>query len=187
MGEFYNLNRVTSLIKHSTCFKNPDKPTCINLILTNQPNCFQDSNVFETELSYFHLLTVNEFKMGFQKVQPKIVNYRDYKNFGNKKFRPDVSKFDFGVSDLGFFKNTIFCIFNKHTPIKRRYIRANEAPFMTKKLYNTIMKRSKLRNKFLKSKPVYIATQFCEKLLSNIKRTYFNSLDIEKVTDNQTF
>ena len=104
MGEFYNLNRVTSLIKHSTCFKNPDKPTCINLILTNQPNCFQDSNVFDTELSYFHLLTVNEFKMGFQNVQPKIVNYRDYKNFGNTKFRPDISKFDFGVSDLGKMK-----------------------------------------------------------------------------------
>ena len=65
---------------------------------------FQDSNVFETELSYFHLLTVNEFKMGFQKVQPKIVNYRDYKNFGNKKFRPDISKFDFGISDLGKMK-----------------------------------------------------------------------------------
>ena len=112
MGVFYNLNRVTSLIKHSTCFKNPDKPTCINLILTNQPNCFQDSNVFETELSYFHLLTVNEFKMGFQKVQPKIVNYRDYKNFGNKKFRPDVSKFDFGVSvwDFSRIQSFVFLI-----------------------------------------------------------------------------
>ena len=86
--------------------------------LTNQPNCFQDSNVFETELSDIHLLTVTGFKMGFQKVQPKIVNYRDYKNFGNKKFRPDISKFDFGVSDLAFFKNTIFCIFDKHTLLK---------------------------------------------------------------------
>ena len=41
---------------------------------------------------------------------------------------------------------------NKHAPIKRRYIRANEAPFMTKDFHKAIMKRSKLRNKFLKSR-----------------------------------
>ena len=46
----------------------------------------------------------------------------------------------------------VFHIFNKHAPIKRKYIRANEAPFMTKDLHKAIMKRSKLRNKFLKSR-----------------------------------
>ena len=46
--EFCNLNGLTSLIKKPTCFKNPDKPRCIDLILTNQPNCFQHSIVFET-------------------------------------------------------------------------------------------------------------------------------------------
>ena len=41
---------------------------------------------------------------------------------------------------------------NKHAPIKRIHIRANEAPFMTKDFHKAIIKRSKLRNKFLKSK-----------------------------------
>ena len=81
MEEFCNLNGLTSLIKKPTCFKNTGKPTCIDLILTNQLNCFQRNNVFETGLSDFHVLTVNEFKMGFQKLPPKIVNYRDYKSF----------------------------------------------------------------------------------------------------------
>ena len=97
-------------------------------------------------------MTVTEFKKGFQKLPPKIVNSWDYKNFDNLKFRLDISKFDFDTSDLEGFKNTIFCIFNKHAPIKRKYVRANEAPFMTKGLHKAIMKRSKLRNKFLKSK-----------------------------------
>ena len=74
-----SLNGATSLIKKSTCFKNPDKPTCIDLILTNQPSCFQHSKVFETGLSDFHLLTVTELKMNFQKLQLKKINYRDYK------------------------------------------------------------------------------------------------------------
>ena len=80
LEEFCNLNGLTSLIKKPTCFKNPDKPTCIDLILTNQPSCFQHSKVFETGLSDFHLLAVTVFKMSFQKLQPKITNYRDYKD-----------------------------------------------------------------------------------------------------------
>ena len=88
--------------------------------------------------------------MGFHKLPPKIVNYWDYKKFDNKNFRLDISKFDFRASDLEGFKNTIFRIFNKHAPIKRKYIRANEASFMIKELQKAIVKRYKLRNKFLK-------------------------------------
>ena len=50
---------------------------------------------------------------------------------------------------------TVFQSFNKHAPIRRKQIRANEAPFMTKDLHKGIMKRSKLRKKFLKSRNLY--------------------------------
>ena len=40
LDKFCNLNGLTGLIKKPTCFKNPDKPTCIDLILTNPPSCF---------------------------------------------------------------------------------------------------------------------------------------------------
>ena len=95
LEEFCNLNELTSLIKKPACFKNPDKLTCIDLILTNQSSCFQHSKVFETGLSDFHLLTVTEFKMSFQKLQPKIINYRDYKNFDNEKFWSDIWENEF--------------------------------------------------------------------------------------------
>ena len=60
---------------------------------------------------------------------------------------------------------------------------------MTKDLHKAIMKRSKLRNKFLKSRRKNHTSQrnLCKKLLKNTKRTYFNNLDIKKVTDNRTF
>ena len=189
---FCNLNGLTSLIKKPTCFKNLDKPTCIDLILKNQPSCFQHNRVFETGLSDFHLLTVTEFKRSFQKPQPKI-NYRGYKNFDNEKFRSDICKMSLNTIDLEGFMKTLFYIFNKHAPIKRKYIRANEAPFMTKDLHKVIMKRSKLRNKFLKSRNLadrkHYASQrnLCKKLLKNTKITYFNNLDIRKVTNNRTF
>ena len=104
--------------------------------------------VFETGLSDFHLVTMTEFKTSFQKREPKIIKYRDYKNFDNIKFRSEILERNFNYTDLRIFKETVFNIFNKYAPIKIKYVRANEAPFMTKQLHKAIMKRSRLRNKF---------------------------------------
>ena len=130
--------------------------------------------------------------MSFQKLQPKIINYRDYKNFDNEKFWSDIFKMNLNTTDLEGFMKTVFHIFNKHAPIKRKYIRANEAPFMTKDLHKAIVKRSKLRNMFLKSgnlsdrKNYTSQINLCKKLLKNTKRTCFNNVDNRKVTDNRT-
>ena len=132
MENFWNLNCLESLMQKPTCYKNPSQPTCIDLILTNWPNYFQHSEVFATNLSDFHLLTVTELKMNFQKQKPKILAYCDYKTFDNNAFRHDIEKCSFNIADLNTFKETVFCIFNKHAPMKRKYVRANETPFMTK-------------------------------------------------------
>ena len=53
--ENYNLKNV---IKEPTCYKNPNKSTCIDLILTNVARMFQSNCVTETGLSHFNLMTV---------------------------------------------------------------------------------------------------------------------------------
>ena len=58
--EIYNLKH---LIKEKTCFKNPTKPTCIDLIVTNRPKFFQDTVVLETKLSDFHNMSATVMKM----------------------------------------------------------------------------------------------------------------------------
>ena len=52
--EIYNLKHLT---KVKTFFKSPAKPTCIDLIVTNRPKCFQDTMVIETGLSDFHKMS----------------------------------------------------------------------------------------------------------------------------------
>ena len=97
------------------------------------------------------------------------------------------------TTDLEGIMKIVFHFFNKHAPIKRKYIRANEAPFMSKDLHKAIMKRSKLRNKSLKSRNLSDRKNYtsqrnlCKKLLKNTKKTYLNNLDIRKVTDIQNF
>ena len=39
-----------------------------------------------------------------------------------------------------------------HAPIKKRYVRANQTPFVNKKKNKETMKRSSIRNKFLNTK-----------------------------------
>ena len=76
-----------SLIKEPTCHKNPQNPPCIDLTLTNTPYSFQNSWAIETGLSDFHKMAVTVSKTTYQKLKPRITNYRDYKNFCNDTFR----------------------------------------------------------------------------------------------------
>ena len=53
-------------------------------------------------------------------------------------------------SRLYIFVSAVLKVLSKNPPIKKRCIRANEAPFMNKVLKKAIMKSSQLRNVFLK-------------------------------------
>ena len=52
------------------------------------------------------------------------------------------------VSEFESFHDAFKVILNQFAPLKQKLIQNNNQPFMTKTLRNTIMKRSKLRNKF---------------------------------------
>ena len=66
--------------------------------MTNKPPSFQHSCVIETGLSDFHKMTVTVMKTFFEKLQPRVVNYRDYKYFEND-FRTDLLS-EFGKANI---------------------------------------------------------------------------------------
>ena len=118
------LKGLKNQIKEPTCYKNSEKPTCIDLVLTNQPTLFQHSTVLETGLSGFHSLTVTEFITSFQKCKPHIITYRDYNNFDNDAFTSKIQSFcSLNETDLGLLEESMFRIFNKHAPIRKKYLR----------------------------------------------------------------
>ena len=81
MKSFCENYGLKNLIRQPTCYKNPSNAVCIDLILTNVPRSFQSTCVVETGLSDFHLMTLAVMRKSFKKYQPKIINYRSYKNF----------------------------------------------------------------------------------------------------------
>ena len=66
-------------------------------------------------------------------------------------------------------------------------------PFMTKDLSKNIMKRSRLRNKYLnknneeKRKLYAQQRNYCVSLLRKTKKVYYENLDERKVSDNKLF
>ena len=67
--------------------------------MTNKPRSFQHSCVIETGLPDFHKMTVRVMKTFFGKLQPRVVNYRDYTYFENDKFRIDLLS-EFGKANI---------------------------------------------------------------------------------------
>ena len=156
--DFCQLYSCKNIIKENTCFKNVQNPSCIDLIITNRPTSFQNSLVIETGLSDFHKMSLSVMKIFYKKQKPSIVKYRNYRNFENEVFMKDLQDqfsqigFENIITNFGAFKKAANEIVEKHLPLKKRYVRANQAPFMNRMIKKAIMKRSRLRNKFLHSK-----------------------------------
>ena len=52
------------------------------------------------------------------------------------------------------FEKEFLKVLNKHAPLKKKFIRANHVPYMTKNLCKAIMKRSQLENKYVSNSTV---------------------------------
>ena len=185
--ESYNL---TNLIKQPNCFKNPEKSSCIDLMLTNRPKSFQSSCVIETGLSDFHGMTVSVLKIHFRKLPPRIISYRDFSNYHYVNFINSLTEVLFEVENTAFFVKDPDCLYkvcnevlNQHAPHKKKYICGNKKPFMNKALPKAIMQKTNLRNKFMKDPSA--ANKFsynkqrnwCVSLLRKEKKKHFANLN----------
>ena len=107
----------------------------------------------------------------------------------------ELSKLVLENSDKGFNKCLAVCkeALNMYALLKKKYIRGNNSPFMSRTLSKKIMKRSGLRNKLLKSnseadKKNYAKQRnYCVPLLRKTKKKYYGNLDSRKIKDNRTF
>ena len=82
------------------------------------------------------------------------------------------------IINYGTLDSVVETVLNVHAPIKEKYDRANDRPFMAKTLRKAIMLRSSLRNKYNKNKTEENERTFkkqrnwCVQVLRNIKSNY---------------
>ena len=110
----------------------------------------------ETGLSVFHKLVLIFFKSHYSTLKPKLVYYRNYKNFRNSNFLKDLSNNFFLDSDdlsenYNFLTTKFQKAVNRHAPLKKKILRGDHSTFIDKEFRKVIHTRSRLRNKFLKN------------------------------------
>ena len=154
LEEFLFEQNLNNLVKEKTCFKSMENPSCIDLFLTNSALSFQNTTTVETGLSDFHKMVVTVMKTTFPKAGPQIHYYRDYKNFDLYNFRTDLRQELGKTSEKDYlnFEITFLKVLERHAPMKKKVLRANNKPYMTKALRKAIMRRSALKTKFLKNR-----------------------------------
>ena len=153
--------------------------------------CFQHTSVYQTGLSDFHRLTLTVLKV----YSPKIIQYRDYKNFTKEQFGSDLlrelSFQNVQPNEFDQFKFFSSKLLNSHAPLNEKYIRCNQAVFVNKQLRKTIMTRTRLLNKPRKfncpeNQLAYKKQRnYCVKLLKRSKKDFCNNLNEKKATDNK--
>ena len=90
-SKFLEQYEAKNIMKNKTCFKNPDRPTCIDLFLTNNPHSFQNTMMISIELPDFHKMIITVLKSSFIKLKSREIYYSDYKNFSTNSFREDLT------------------------------------------------------------------------------------------------
>ena len=138
MEDFCSLNNVESLSKKTTCYKTHENPTCTDLIVTKDAAISSTVMYFRLVFLVFIYLLPHNLKKVFKKKLRKIIAYRDYKKTDNAKFHDDVNSFAFDQFYVSNFKEIILDIFDKLTPIKQIYLRANEVFLITKELHKKL-------------------------------------------------
>ena len=132
LKEFYYFYNLKNLIKVPTCFKNPDFPTSIDVILTTSCRSFHNPRAIETGLSDFNNMIMIVMKSYFQKKEPKISTeeYRQY-------ILSLLSSRELTRSGFDTFMTKRKDAFDIRVPIKHKHLRSN---------------RIRLRNLFLRTR-----------------------------------
>ena len=190
LSEFLFEMNAKNIAKEPTCFKSLSNPSCIDLVITNSFSNFQNTRGISTGLSDFHKMVASVLKHTFHGSAPKELVYRDYKNFDRVIFKRELEdKLNQQINEYKHFEQIFLEILNIHAPIKKKLLRANHVPYMTK----AIMKRSELESKYVKNKTsenlksYKKQRNFCSKLCKKERKKYYERLDLNNVTDNKKF
>ena len=136
------------MIKNPTCFKSSNG-SAVNLILTNNSYLYAKNQSFEKGISDHHHLICTMSTINYERMPPKTITYRSYKNFTEEQFkeaiRSDCSYIEGG--NLTSLQRVIEKRLDQFDPMKKIVLRGNNKPNMTSQLRKAIMKRSRLKNK----------------------------------------
>ena len=148
-------------------------------------------------MSDHHKMIVTVIKTTFMKANPRVITYRSYKHFDRVNFRKELKNKLYSHTDninkYQQFESVFLNVLEGHDPLKKKTVRANEAPYMSKALRKAIATRSRLENivhrkctedireRFKKQK------DYCSRLYKKEGKKFYSNLDPKSITDTKRF
>ena len=134
-------------------------------------------------------------KLVLKVFQTQEIQYRNYKYFDSRKFNRDLKE-EFSheyVDSSSKFDEIFLKVLNRHAPLKKKMLRANHAPYVSKVLRKAIMKRSCHENVYFKKQDNHSLRaykkqkNYCSRLYKKERKKFFNNLNPKFVSDNKLF
>ena len=92
-------------------------------------------------------------KTSFERLKPRVINYRNHKSFENEFLREELYM-NYQIQHLREMQMVLKSLKNSkhHTPTKLKYVRGNHLPYTNKTLSESIMHVTRFCSKYLKIK-----------------------------------
>ena len=138
-------------------------------------------------------MTVTVLKTTFPKAKPRVITYRTPYNPVDLESVLKENLEDLDEKTYENFENKVTFSYNSVSTEKRRTIRANDKPWVTKEMRKEIMYRSQLENrkfKFGREEDIIAFKRqqnYCNRLYHRTRKDYFDKLDVKNITDNTKF
>ena len=164
-------------------------------MLTNRKHSFMKSQSFETGFSDHHHMIYTILKSTYVKLPPKIIRYREYKNFHKEEFQRDLHTklSETTYADYQVLHSTIESVVQEHAPLKQRIVRGNDKPHMKAEMRRAIMKRTRLKKRANKTgkkedlKKYKQQRNLIVNMNRNAKRDFYNSVNVNTIDNDRKF
>ena len=172
----------------------------IDLVFTNVPFNITKNYVFALSFSDHDLIGFNR-KINRVKTIPKILRYRNYRQYDHNKLKQDLRNTDWtpvynvnSVTDsLQTFNEILTDHFNRYAPFVTKRANTNICPWLTQELKNEMNYRDVLQRKFRKSKTTANHDTYkCQRnkvnnLIKRAKQTYNKNTLRENINNPTSF
>ena len=102
---------------------------------------FQNTTTVATGLSNFHKMIVTVCKT-IPKSKPKEIVYKSHLKFVIDVFSGELKLKLQSINNYESFESVFHSVLNKHATLKKKFIRGNQSPYMTKQLQKAIIRYS---------------------------------------------
>ena len=106
----------------------------------NSTQSFLHTSAITTGVSDFHKMIITVLRFMFEKAKPRGIIYRSYQHYNHDNFERDLM---FSMNSLDrpyeLFEESVINTLNKHAPLNKQIVRANEVPYMTKALKKLLL------------------------------------------------